>query len=192
MVSDLFAELHFAYIFAAAILFMVGVYFAPAIVDRNIRWMLVYPRWVARLIEKYFSGRWGFLTIFFVIIILNNISLFSSMISGYLIFLPFLMAFFTGFHVAVIGYDMMGWQGIWHLLVNPVAWLEFPAAWISLGMGMRISAVIISSGNFSMAHEVSRVFLPLYVKYVLVLLIIAGLLETALIRWAEKHKDNLK
>lgn len=192
MFSDLFEQVQFVHIFIASLLFIAGIYFAPNIVDRNIRWMLAYPRWVAKLMEKYFSARWGFLTVFLLILILNNISLFTGFLSGLLIVFPFLTAFFTGFHVAVIGYDLMGWQGIWHLLVNPVAWLEFPASWISFGMGIQISTTILTNGSARSGIEMLKALTPIYFKYVFTLLIIAALLETGLILWAEKHKDDLK
>ncbi len=191
MFSDLFAQIDFIHIFIAAFLFVIGIYIAPIIVDKNIKWLLVYPRWVARLMEKYFSDRWGFLPLFLIILALNNLSLFTGFLSGYLIIFPFLFALLTGFNVAVVGYDLMGWQGIWHLLVNPVAWLEFPAAWISFGLGIRLASVTAATLNWQTAGEIFMMLLPLYLKYVFTLLLIAALLESGLIRWAAQYKDKL-
>ncbi|MBN2365447.1 MAG: hypothetical protein JXL67_04740 [Calditrichaeota bacterium] len=191
MFTDLFENLHFTYIFCTAVLFIAGIYFAPTIVDKNIRWMLRYPRWVASLMERYFSVRWGFFFLFLIIFILNNMSLFLGFLSGFLIVLPLFFAFFTGFNVAVISYDLMGWKGIWHMLMNPIAWLEFPAAWLSFGMGMKIGVTILTSGNFTQAVSLFNTLLPIYGKYVLVLLLIAALLESGLIVLAEKHKDDI-
>jgi len=190
MFTDLLEQVHFAYIFCAAMLFIAGIYLAPTIVEKKINWLLIYPRWVARLMEKYFSVQWGFLIIFVIILILNNISLFSGVCSGFFILLPFLAAFLTGFHVAVIGYDLLGWQGIWHLLVNPVAWLEFPATWISFGMGIRLSLLLINTKNLPLAIETFQILVPLYLKYVFSLLLLAALLESGLILWADRHKDQ--
>jgi hypothetical protein len=192
MYVDIFEKIQFVNIFVAALLFIAGIYFAPSIVDKNIHWMLVYPRWVAKLMEKYFSARWGFLAVFLLILVLNNFSLFTGFLSGFILILPFLAAFFTGFHVAVIGYDLMGWQGIWHLLINPVAWLEFPASWISFGMGIRVATVIMTTSSLKNGMEVFKQLMPLYFKYVFTLLVIAALLETGMILWVEKHKDDIK
>ncbi len=192
MFNDLFEHLNFAFIFIAAVLFFAGIYTAPAIVQKNIGWMLIYPRWVAKLMEKYFSARWNFLTIFSLIFMLNNVSLFAGFISGFLVILPLFFAFFTGFHVAVIGYDLLGWQGIWHLLVNPVAWLEFPAAWISFALGIKLGFTVIFGGGFSSAGKMCNSLLPIYAKYAMVLLLIAALLESGMILWAEKHKNDIK
>ena len=190
MFTDLFNALPFYHIFIAAILFLAGIYIAPTIVEKKINWLLIYPRWVARLIEKYFSARWGFLQLFFIILFLNNFSLFMGYLSGFTIILPYIIAFLTGFHVAVVGYDLMEWQGIWHLLVNPVAWLEFPASWISFAMGIQISTVIVRTGSYGSSMQVFNQLLPLYLKYVFILLTVAALLESVLIKWAEKFKDN--
>jgi hypothetical protein len=190
MFKDLFENLHFAYIFIAALLFFMGIYLAPIIVERKINWLLIYPRWVTKIIEKYFSPRWGLIPLFGIILLLNNLSLFSGFISGFSIILPFLFAFLTGLNVAIVGYDILGWQGIWHLLVNPVAWLEFPAAWISFGMGVKISAEIVNTKSLLRAYQLFEELVPLYFKYVFVLLVIAAILESGLIIWAEKHKDD--
>jgi hypothetical protein len=190
MFNELFENLPFIHVFISAFLFLLGIYVAPIIVEKKITWLLIYPRWIARLIQQYFSARWGFLPLFGIILILNNISLFLGFVSGFTVILPYLMAFLTGFHVAVVGYDLMAWQGIWHLLVNPVAWLEFPAAWISFGMGMRLSISIILTRGYSDASGLFYQLLPVYLKYVLSILIIAALIESALIRWADKFKDH--
>ncbi len=186
MFSDLFNQIEFSYIFVSAVLFLLGIYVAPSVVDKNIRFLLVYPRWMRRVMDRFLNTKWGFPIIFVIIFSLNNISLFTGFISGYLVIMPLFFAFFTGFNVAVIGYDMMGWKGIWHLLVNPIAWLEFPAAWISFSLGLRLGLVILSGQGFDAAHQTFRELLPLYWKYVVPLLFVAGVLEAALIRLAEK------
>jgi hypothetical protein len=126
-----------------------------------------------------------------LILFLNNISLFTGFISGFLFFPTVILIFLTGLHVAVIGYDLMGWEGIWHLLVNPVAWIEFPAAWISFGLGLRLSTEWISKGSMSQVLDIFYQLAPLYFKYVFSLLVIAGIIESFLIIFAERHKDKL-
>ena len=191
MFSDLFEQINFANIFVSALCFIGGIYLAPTIVDKNIKWMLVYPRWVKKVMEKYFSASWGFFLLFFLLLLLNNISLFSGFLSGFLIIFPLILAFLTGFHVAVIGYELMGWRGIWYLLVNPVAWLEFPAAWISFALGLSLSIEWISQGTISAVLEKFYVLLPLYFKYVFSLLVLAGIIESFLIIIAERQKDKM-
>ncbi|MFZ0390076.1 MAG: stage II sporulation protein M [Calditrichia bacterium] len=189
MFSDLLAELNFIYIFLASFLFIAGIYTAPFLVEKETGWLLAYPRWVGRLTKKYIERDHHFTALFIVIVILNNLSLFSGFLSGYLIVLPFLLCFFTGFNVAVLGYDLLGWQGIWHMLVNPVAWLEFPAAWLSFAMGFRL-AVAVAENGFTAGVLEFQLLLPLYLKYVFTLLIIAGILESLLIFFARRHQDH--
>ncbi len=194
MFSDLFEQVPYVYMFVAAVFFLAGIYFAPSVVEKEIRWLLVYPLWMARLMEKYFKARWNFLILFLIILTLNNISLFSGVLSGFIVGLPLLGVFLTGFNVAVISYDMMGWQGVWQILVNPVAWLEFPASWISYGMAFHLNVVFLQTGSFHQTYLVFREMLPLYAKYVATLLLIAALLESFLIRLADKYlpKDGEK
>ncbi len=190
MFSDLFAQVPYVFMFVAAVFFLLGIYFAPAVVEKNIRWLLVYPRWMARLMEKFFKSRRNFLILFVIILTLNNLSLFTGVLSGLLVGLPLFGVFFTGFNVAVITYDMMGWQGVWQILVNPVAWLEFPASWISYGMAFHLNYVFLKTGSFHQTFQNFTELLPLYGKYVFTLLLAAALLESTLIRLADKYSPH--
>ena len=189
MFSDLTEHLNFGYIFLISLLFLAGIYAAPAVVERDIRWLLRYPRWVAGKLEYFFKLKKGFFGTFVIILVLNNISLFSGFLSGFLVVLPLIFAFLTGLHISVIGYDMMGWKGIWHMLVNPVAWLEFPAAWLSLSLGLRLGLAVVTPEASPTA--LFGQLLPLYFKYVFSLLLLAALIETIMIILAEKFKDEV-
>ncbi len=189
-IRNLFDWVDYTYFFLSAVLFLAGIYLAPNVVEKNIRFLLRYPRWMRRLMEKYFTRKYPFLVLFLIIFSLNNVSLFVSFLSGFILIGPPVAAFLTGLNVAVISYDMLGWRGIWQVLVNPVAWLEFPAAWISFALGFRLSEAFWSSHDWSRVQEQFWILLPLYVKYVMVLLFIAALLESALIVLAERMKDE--
>ncbi|GAB4340061.1 MAG: hypothetical protein Kow0037_25670 [Calditrichia bacterium] len=190
MFSDLLSTLHFGYIFVAAIFFLAGIYSAPHAAEKQINWLFAYPRWVLIIMNRFIEKRWGFFPLFLVIFSLNNLSLFSGLLSGYLIVLPLVISFFTGFHVAAISYELEGWKGVWQTLVNPIAWLEFPAAWISFGMGLKLSVAILLNKNWAAASSQLSLLLPLYLKYCIGLLLIAGLLESALIVLARKLDEK--
>jgi len=190
MFSDLISHLDYTYFFVSAVLFLLGIYFGPNVVEKNYNWLLVYPRWALRTMEKYFGQKRSFLLTFLVIFILNNFSIFVSVISGFLIILPPIAAFLTGLNVSIVSYEMLGWKGIWHILVNPVAWLEFPAAWIGFSFGFSIAGVQLTNLNFHLAFDKFEVLLPLYAKYVVSLLLVAAILETTLIMFAENFRNN--
>lgn len=190
MFSDLFSQMHFAYIFMASVLFVCGFYSAPNIIGRKVNWMLAYPRWMGEWMEKHFSAGWGFPRVFITILVLNNVSLFTGYLSGFAVVLPLIFAFYTGFNIAVIGYERMGWEGIWQLLVNPVAWLEFPACWISYAMGMRLGWGVLFPAKDQSVSALFVSLFPLYFKYVFSLLVVAALLETALIMFIRRNDDK--
>ncbi len=188
MFNNLFQNVSYVNIFIAAVVFLAGLYVAPAVVEKKMNWLLVYPRWMGRIMERYFSASWGFLPVFLIILFLNNVSLFGGFLSGFLIVLPLLGVFLTGLNVSVIAYDLMGWQGVWQILVNPVAWLEFPAAWISYALGFRLAEAAIHSQSVSRTFFEFKQLLPIYLKYVFPLLFVAALLESFLIMLAERYK----
>ncbi len=191
MIHNFFASVDYSLFFLSAILFIAGIYTAPTIVEKNITILLKYPRWMRGVIEKVVKKKLSFLILFFIIFFFNNLSLFGSFASGFLIILPPAAAFFTGLNVAIISFDMMGWKGIWQMLINPVAWLEFPAAWISFALGFQLALTQLQHFNFSDTAELFFRLIPIYLKYVFSLLLIAGILETGLIIMMEKFKDQL-
>ncbi len=191
MFADLFENIRLAYFFLSALLFCAGFYLGPAIVEKDIRWLLAYPNWMRKILERYINLEPHFFTLFFIILVLNNISLFTSFTSGFLIFLPILAAFLTGLHVSVVSYSVAGWQGIWHVLVNPIAWLEFPAAWLSFALGMSLAEKQLELGFSGFAVDAYLTLFPLYWKYTGVLLVVAALLESLMIVLARKlPKDD--
>ena len=185
MFSELFEAINYINIFISAVLFLIGINTGPIVVEKNIRWLMAYPLMMKRWMEKYFKTKRAFLILFLIIFSLNNLSLFTSLLSGFFIILPPMAAFLTGLNVSIISFEIMGWRGIWQILINPVAWLEFPAAWLSFAMGFRIAETILNQ-NFQMAIDTFIALMPIYFKYVFTLLCIAALLESAMIVFAEK------
>lgn len=175
------AALSWASVVALAMVMLAGVYAGALVAERGGPALLLrYPRWMHRVMEWWFArspSGWG---IFFTILILNNIALLTAMFSGLLVVAPPVVIFFTGFHVAVISFDMMRWKGIWQILVNPIAWLEFPAAWIAGALGVSIAGVAAGSGPGA-GLERALELLPVYLRYPGAILLVAALLETVMI-----------
>lgn len=190
MFSDLIQAIDLKYFFFSALLFMFGLYLGPAAVEKEMTSLLKYPRAMMRLMERYFKPDYSFITVFLIIVILNNISLFSSFVSGFLIIGPPVAAFLTGFNVAVISFEMLGWRGIWHILLNPVAWLEFPAAWISFALGFELAKTQLTGLEWHSTLKAFEILWPVYAKYVFVLLLFSAVLETALILFARRFPDE--
>jgi len=190
MFGELFEAINYTYIFISAVLFLLGIYAGPSVVEKNIKWLMAYPLWMKQKMEKYLESKKAFIVLFLIIFSLNNLSLFTSFISGFLVILPPIAAFFTGLNVSIVSFEILGWRGIWQILVNPVAWLEFPAAWLSFAMGFRLSETMLISGGLQATVDKFIALLPIYFKYVFTLLLLAAILETALIVFAEKLNDG--
>ncbi len=190
MFTELFEAINYTYIFISAVLFLAGVYTGPTVVENNVRLLMAYPLWMKHKMEKYFQSNKAFMVLFLIIFSLNNLSLSISFLSGFLVILPPIAAFLTGLNVSIISFEMLGWRGIWQILVNPVAWLEFPAAWLSFAMGFRLAETMLVNGSLEMTVDKFNALLPIYFKYVFTLLLLAALLESALIVFAEKINNG--
>lgn len=190
VIRHLFETIHYGYFFLSAVLFLAGIYVAPTVVEKNLLILLRYPRWMRRWMERILERKFHFILLFLGIFLLNNISLFFSFLSGFLIIGPPVAAFLTGLNVAVMSYEMMGWRGIWQILVNPIAWLEFPAAWISFALGFRLTEAWLKYQNWFMVEKTFFILLPTYFQFVSTLLLVAALLESGLIVLAERLKEE--
>ncbi len=181
MFSDLIEAVDFTYFFLSALLFFAGMYFGPVAVEKDIQWLLRYPRWLLRLTQRYFTENMSAFAIFLLIFVLNNLSMMTGFLSGLLVVLPPVAAFLTGFNVAVVSFELLGWKGIWQVLINPVAWLEFPAAFISFSMAFSLAEAHLIDSSWHYVFSTLNALWPLYLKYVVTLLVAAAGLETGLI-----------
>lgn len=171
------------------LLFFIGYALAPTVYYKKIKWLTAYPFFMINLMEKYFKTDWPGYIIFTVILILNSISLFLNLLSGWLYFLPAFLIIYTGLNIGVIMYHTLEGRFYYTSLFNPVAMLELPGAWISIAMAIQFSINRIWS---------ERIFADIsfeqYVSYfcytIIPLLIAAAIIETVLILLARKHDSE--
>lgn len=177
------------------LLFFIGYAFAPTAHYKNIKWLTAYPKFIINLIDKHFNKDWHPLKIFIVILLLNSLSLFLNLLSAYGIILPILFSIYLGINLGIVMYHSLNGKHYFLSLLNPVALIELPAAWLSFSMAIQFSA----TNYFKIPNIVELTFFE-YLNYfqitVIPMLIIAGILETILIVVAKKiegkdHNDDI-
>lgn len=171
----------------STLLFFVGYAIAPTAYYKKIKWLTAYPFFIIKLMDTFFKNKHHPLKIFFILFTLNIFSLFLNLISAWGILLPFIFVLYMGLNIGVVMYHSLEGKFYYMGLLNPVAILELPAAWLSLTMAMQ----------FSLQHFLNISFLPIigflqYVDYflytIIPLLLLAGIIETILI--VKSEKDN--
>lgn len=169
------------------LLFFVGYAIAPTAYYKRIKWLTAYPFFIIKLMDAFFKKKHHPLKIFFILFTLNTLSLFLNLISAWGILLPFIFVLYMGLNIGVVMYHSLEGKFYYIGLLNPVAILELPAAWLSITMAMQ----------FSLQHYLNISFLPTisflqYVDYfiytIIPLLLLAGIIETILI--VKSEKDN--
>ena len=165
----------------AAVLFFLGVFFAPIVVKKEIRLLLWYPLRIWRLIKRHIDLDAPFLRLWALIFSFNSLSLFCNLVSGLSIILPPLFAFLLGAHIAIISLKEVGRLGVVPLILNPVSLFELPAAWISLSLGMSLGRGLYMSKYANVLNLLGRELMG-YLFLVLPLLAIAGFIEVSLIK----------
>ena len=177
-------------IILAALLFFIGYVLAPTVYYKKVKWLTAYPFFIIHLMDKYFKKNWPALTIFSVIFGLNSISLFINLLSGWGILLPFILIIYTGLNIGVVMYHTLEGKFYYASLLNPVAILELPAAWISVAMGIQFGLNRISSLSLYETISFSK-YVDYFLYTVLPLLFIAAIIETVLIIVARKQEADV-
>jgi hypothetical protein len=184
---EIFHVINTQILIISILLFFVGYAISPTAYYKKIKWLTAYPFFIIKLMDAFFKKKHHPLKIFFILFTLNTLSLFLNLISAWGILLPFIFVLYMGLNIGVVMYHSLEGKFYYIGLLNPVAILELPAAWLSITMAMQ----------FSLQHYLNISFLPTisFLKYVdyflytiIPLLLLAGIIETILI--VKNEKDN--
>ena len=167
------------------LLFFIGYAFAPTAYYKKIKWLTAYPFFIIGLIDKHFNKDWHPAKIFLAIISLNTLSLFLNLISAYGIILPFIFSIYLGINLGIVMYHSLEGKHYFLSLLNPIAIIELPAAWLSFTMAIQFSAT-----HYFGIEGIAAIEFIQYMNYffvlVIPLLLIAAVIETGLIVIAKK------
>lgn len=143
-------EEHFGAALWALAVFAAGFLLALPVVRLDVRSLLAFPTWLMRLAKKYMRPDTSPVFMCAFIFLFNSVAIFCYMLSGGLLFLPFVFDLLTGLHVGVIMLkDVQEPRGDLAMRTPPPrAWLgflgifvvvvELSAFWFSIGMGMEL------------------------------------------------------
>ncbi len=173
----------------AALLFFIGYAIAPMAYYKKIHWLTAYPFFIIHLMDKYFKREWPPVLIFIVILVLNTISLFINLLSGWGILLPVLFCLYTGINIGVVMYHTLEGQFYYTSLINPVALIELPASWISIALAIQFSLDHYFNADF-VKHVSFGEYVRIFVVLIIPMLVIADLIETSLIVISRKQEDK--
>ena len=151
--------------------------------------MTAYPFFIIKLMEAFFKKKQHPLKIFFIIFFLNTFSLFGNLISAWGIFLPFIVIIYMGLNIGVVMYHSLNGKFYYLGLINPVAMIELPAAWLSTTMAMQFSLKYFMKTSFLPAIEFVQ-YMNYFLHTIIPMLLIAGIIETILIAKSEKYRDS--
>jgi uncharacterized membrane protein SpoIIM required for sporulation len=180
MMFEQFKILNMQILIFSVLLFFIGYAFAPTAYFKRIKWITAYPFFIIKLMDRYFKKDWHPLKIFCVIFFLNSFSLFVNLLSGWVAVLPCIFIIYLGMNIGVIMYHTLEGRYYYMSLLNPVSLLELPAAWISITMAIQFS--LSKYFDVSFIDRISFLnYVLLFLKTVIPLLFLAGVIETALI-----------
>jgi len=174
--------------FISALLFFIGYAFAPTACYKKIKWLTVYPFFIIKIMDAFLKKRHHPLKIFMIIFVLNSTSLFINLLSAWGIILPFLVIIYMGINIGVVMYHSLDGKFYFLGLLNPVAILELPAAWLSIAMSIQFSLTYFFHSTTLTNIDFST-YLQYFLYTVIPILFLAGIIETVLISQAAKKKD---
>ena len=187
---EVFSAINLQIFFISVLLFFVGYAFAPTAYFKKIKWLTIYPFYIIKLMDAFFQKKHRPMKIFLILFLLNSSSLFINLLSAWGIILPFLVMIYMGINIGVVMYHTLQGKFYYLGLFNPVAFLELPAAWLSITMAIQ----------FSLRHFFGFDWLPeltfgsyviYYFKTIIPLLLLAGIIETIMIVKGEKDDNSV-
>jgi len=187
---EVFSVINTQIIIVSILLFFVGYAIAPTAYYKKIKWLTAYPFFIIKLMDAFFKKKHHPLKIFFIIFFLNTFSLFFNLISAWGVVLPYLFVVYMGINIGVVMYHSLEGKFYYMGLLNPVAIIELPAAWLSITM-----AIQFSLKNFMKISFLPKLGFTDYVNYFLAtiipLLFFAGIIETILIVKGKKNENSI-
>jgi len=187
---ELFSIINTQIFIISILLFFIGYAIAPTAYYKKIKWLTVYPFFIIKLMDDFFKNKHHPLKIFIIIFFLNTVSLFFNLISAWGVLLPFLFIVYMGINIGVVMYHSLEGKFYYVGLLNPVAIIELPAAWLSITM-----AIQFSLQNFLKLSFLPKIGFMQYVDYFLAtiipLLFFAGIIETILIVKGGKNDKTI-
>ena len=171
--------------FSSVLLFFVGYVLAPTAYYKEIKWLTAYPFFIIKLMDQFFKKKHHPLKIFLILISLNTISLFVNLLSAWGVILPIFFVIYMGINIGIVMYHSLEGRFYYLGLLNPVAILELPAAWLSIAMAIQFSLT-----HYFELTDLTVVSFNQYLHYfvmtILPILLLAAVIETILIAKAEK------
>ncbi len=174
------------------VFFFVGYALAPWVYHKQIRVLTTYPLWIAERLEQWMEKKWPAWLLFLFILAVNSFSLAVDLFSGLLPALPFVFAVWTGLNIGIISFHTLKGKFYFASLLNPVALFELPAAFLVFTMAIQYNLTLLKAPlkPLHLSETPFAVYFNLFLLIIIPLLIIAALIETALIQYARKMEDG--
>jgi uncharacterized membrane protein SpoIIM required for sporulation len=176
--------------FGTILVFFVGYTFAPTAYYKEVRWLTAYPLWLSDKLERLSKVKWNPLVLFFLLIVINSISLFVALLTGLIPILPILYALSMGFNIGVITYHTLKGRLYYAALINPVALFELPAAFISFTMAFQYNMKLMNLHILNIEYVSFKGYMNIFLLLVIPLLAFASIIETVLIMISRKIRMN--
>ncbi|HGY54683.1 MAG TPA: hypothetical protein ENK44_03185 [Caldithrix abyssi] len=169
---------------------MTGYVFAPTVQYKQIRFLMIYPLWIESKLEKWSPEQWNSLMLFLFLFCLNLFSLFIDLLSGLVPFLPLVFAVWSGINIGLITYRKLDGQFYYLSLINPVSVFELPAVFITFTAAIQYNLRTLGIHLTDLPQADARAYLELFLIIVLPLTLIAGVVETGLIKLIKRMENE--
>ena len=184
--TEVFSVINMQLFLFAALMFFVGYALAPTAYFKKVKWLTAYPFFIIHLMDRYFKTDWHPVFIFFLLLTLNSFSLFTNILSGIVPGLPLVFAVLLGINIGVVLYHTVGGELYYPALLNPVAMIELPTAWISLALAFEMNLM----GGFDLPVVTFGQSMQYFWATILPLLVIAAIIETGLIVFSRRFEAD--
>jgi hypothetical protein len=184
------AVLNLQVFFVSILVFFIGYTLAPTAYFKNIKWLIAYPLWISKKLERLTKIKWSPVYLFAFLLIVNSISLFAALLTGLAPILPLLYTISVGFNIGIITYHNLKGKLYYVALLNPIALFELPAAFIVFTMAFQYNLQLLNLKVLYTETTPFAEYLNIFLFLIIPLLAIASIIETTLIIISQKINMN--
>ena len=169
---------------------LAGYAFAPTVQYKQIRFLMVYPLWIEEKLERWVPEKWPTPLLFLFLFSLNLVSLFIDLLSGFVPFLPFVFAVWSGINIGLITYRKLEGRYYYVSLINPVSVFELPAVFVTFTAAIQYNLVSMGIEWSLLPKADPPAYLRLFLFIVLPLTFVAGIVEAVLIKMIKRLENE--
>lgn len=149
-------------------------------------WLLAYPRYLVDFLQALEKKRFSFTSLFLIIFLTNTGTMCMGFLFGFIPGLTYIFLFYLGLNLGLVQLLLLPNKPLWITLFNPIAIMEILSVTIAATLGLQLTLHSLGFLEWRLKLVYFHYLLRYIAYYPILILFIAGTLETWIILLSRK------